>query len=193
MRGDRGQSSVDSFKLPTAYCLLPTWFPSPQSSRDGFTLIEIMVTLVIVSIGLLATGSFTLSAMDGGEVSRERLTAVHLTEQVIEDWQHDANDQPQAIACASGNVTPAVGSTVSCTPVSGVAIPYGITLTVSQATAPLPPGAPGNSGASIAFGPLTWQGTATPSNPVNVKVVNVTWTHKGKSHAVFLTHITGAK
>jgi len=152
-----------------------------------------MVTLIIVSIGLLAVDSFALSAMDGGETSRERLTAVHLAEQVIEDWQHDANDQPQAIACASSSVMPVVGSTVSCTPSAGVAIPYAIKLAVAPATAPLPPGAPGNSGASIAFGPLTWQGTATPAKQVNVKVVNVTWTHKGKSHTVYLTHITGAR
>jgi len=166
---------------------------SPQSSQNGFTLIEIMVTLVIISVGLLALGLFTVITIDQGEVSRERLTAVHLAEQVIEDWQHDANDKPQPVACTPVNVTPAAGKTVNCTPVSGAMISYGITLTRSPATAPLAPVAPGNGTSSIAFGPLTWQGTATPSNPVNVKVVNVTWTHKGKSHAVFLTHITGAK
>ncbi len=170
-------------------------FPAPafRYPLSGFTLVEIMVALVIVSIGLLALAAFTLSMMDNGEVSRERLTAVHLAEQVIEGWQQDTNDQPQAISCVSGNVTPAVGSPASCTPVSGVAIPYTIALSTSQATAPLPPGAPGNSGSSIAFGPLTWQGTATPSNPVNVKAVNVTWLHKGRTHTIFLTHITGAK
>ncbi len=165
----------------------------PRQRARGFTLIEIMVTLVVISVGLLALAAFTLAATDNGELSRERLNAVHLAERVIEDWLKDAGDQPVPIACATGNVTPVIGAQVTCTPTSGVAIPYTITLQVSQATAPLPPGTPGNPGSSIAFGPLTWQGTATPNNPVNVKVVQVSWVHKGQTHSVFLTHITEAK
>jgi len=163
---------------------------SPPSSRDGFTLIEIMIALVLISVGLLALAAFTITAADNTELSRERLTAVHLAEQIIEEWVKDANDQPQTIACSSGNVTPAVGGQVNCRPMFGADISYTIALSVTQATAPLPPGAPGNSGSTIAFGPLTWQGTATPNKAVNVKAVEVSWTHKGKSHKVFLTHIT---
>lgn len=175
----------------------PTSSYAIHSVEPGFTLIEIMVTLVIISVGLLALGLFTVVTIDQGEVSRERLSAVHLAERVIEGWQHDVNDQPQPVVCTGGGgpvtVTPVVGTSVNCTPVSGVAISYTIKLTTSQATAPLPPGAPGNPGPSIAFGPLTWQGTATPTNKVYVKVVKVTWKHKGKQHSVFLTHITGVK
>ncbi len=164
-----------------------------HSAEPGFTLIEIMVTLVIISVGLLALGLFTVVTIDQGEVSRERLSAVHLAERVIEGWQHNANDQPQSVDCTGGGgpvtVTPVVGTSVNCTPVSGVAIPYSIKLTTSRARAPL---AQGNPARSIAFGSLTWQGTATSTNAY-VKVVKVTWAHKGKPHSVFLTHITGAK
>ncbi|NWF35995.1 prepilin-type N-terminal cleavage/methylation domain-containing protein [Mariprofundus sp. KV] len=164
-------------------------------SERGFTLIEILVALVIVSVGVLALGGFGVSIMGSGQVSRERLTAVHLAEQVLEFWQNDVNDRPPNINVATCGLT-ALGAdpagypvTVTCTPDAGIGISYTIAANRSVAQAPLP-SAPNNSfgiantnaGSSV----RNMVGTITPWT----KVVTVTWSNKGNSRSVFLTHMT---
>lgn len=167
---------------------------SVEHSSSGFTLIEIMVALVIVSVGVLALGSFGVSIMGSGQVSRERLTAVHLAEQVLEFWQNDANDRPPNIAVGTCGLT-ARGAdpagypvTVVCTPDAGIGISYTIDVNRSVAQARLP-SAPNNS-FGIANGGVAGDknmvGTITPWT----KVVTVSWTNKGNLRSVFLTHMT---
>ncbi|NWF38154.1 prepilin-type N-terminal cleavage/methylation domain-containing protein [Mariprofundus sp. NF] len=164
-------------------------------SERGFTLIEILVALVIVSVGVLALGGFGISIMGSGQVSRERLTAVHLAEQVLEFWQNDANDRPPSIAVGTCGLT-TLGAdpagypvTVSCTPDAGIGISYTIVVNRSVAQAPLP-SLPNNSFAGInnngAVGVRDMVGTITPWT----KVVTVSWLNKGNSRSVFLTHMT---
>ena len=54
------------------------------SREEGFTLIEIMITLVILSIGLLALAGLQISAIKGNSFSRRMTTAVIMAEQTIE-------------------------------------------------------------------------------------------------------------
>jgi len=168
---------------------------SDTHSLAGFTLIEILVALVIVSVGVLALGSFGISSLNQGQVSRERLTAVHLAEQVLEFWQNDANDQPPNIAsgtCLLSKKTTLLSVpytvTVACTPDAGIGISYSITLKSVAATAPLPTN-PVNSFSTNNDGAAAIRAMVGTIPPIN-KVVTVSWTNKGTSRSIYLTHIS---
>ncbi|MDQ6982499.1 MAG: prepilin-type N-terminal cleavage/methylation domain-containing protein [Mariprofundus sp.] len=152
---------------------------------SGFTLIEILVALVIISVAVLSIGSFTISIVSSDQVSRERATAVSLAEQILEYWQHDTNDYAPLIATADCGLTtsttaPAYPVSVTCTPTSGMGIPYTIITNQQQATGPLP--------ANLSsFKKFTKQGyTITPKT----KVATVSWTNQGKMHTVYLTNLS---
>jgi len=159
-----------------------------RQNAQGFSLIEILVTLVIVSVAVLSLGSFTITMVGSGQVSRQRLAAVHLAEQVLEYWQHDANDYAPTISgadCSLSASTTAPGYPVSvtCTPSSGSGGPFTITSTRTQATGPLPANL-------TAFQNFTKQGY---SNTPQTKVVTISWTHRSKTHSIYLTHLSEVK
>jgi len=153
-------------------------------SQRGFTLIEIMVVLLVTSIALLSLGAFSLSVMDSGTQSRERLTAVHLAEQVIEEWQHNANDYFPDIAedCSMnpGGAVLTAATTITCTPASGTQNLFSISADVADANAPLPSDL-SNYQAMTAM---------SFSNTPKVKLVTVSWPHKGNTKSIYLTHLT---
>lgn len=161
-----------------------TGFPRQEA---GFTLVEILIALVISSVVILSLGAFGISIMDSGQLSRERLSAVHLAEQVIEFWQRDANDYLPNIAsdCAltTASSAPSYPATATCTPATGVSTAYTVVASQTQATGPL-------ASNLAAFQNFTSSGfTVTPVT----KVVTVTWSHKGTSRTVFLTHLSAVK
>lgn len=158
--------------------------------QRGFTLIEILIALVITSSALLALGSFSLSVMDSGTVSRERLMAVHLGEQVIEEWQLNSSDELPDIdsSCSmdASSASTAVGIgtpiTQTCGFTSGNAIVnFTVVASVADANAPLPSDL-------TDFQPMT--GTLAFPNTPRVKLVTVRWTHKGVVKSIYLTHLT---
>ncbi len=173
------------------------------ASGAGFTLIEILVSLTIVSIAVLALGSFGISTMTSGQISRDRLTAVHLAEQVVEAWQStDALPALDTGYCQTASAwTTATASTVApcpttgtvttstatCSPLTGEKISYSISSTESQVCGPLPAG-----GAAFAFfGTSSVMGaTISNANPPRTKVVTVSWTRKGTTRSVYLTHLS---
>lgn len=166
---------------------------SPGAIRNhrGFTLIEVLVVLLLTSVALLALGAFSVSVIDTGTQSRERLTAVHLAEEVIEVWQHNPNDYYPSIAsdCTISDGTSALsaGSSVTphptCTPATGPNVQFTFVISAAAVTAPKAD----NSG-TIAFTALTAT-AAHPNTPV-VKLVKVDWTHKGQAKSIYLTHLT---
>ncbi len=161
----------------------------------GFTLIEILVALTIVSVGVLALGSFSISSLGSGQTSRERLTAVHFAEQFIEEWQQtdtlptlDASYCKTAVSwtvSTANTASPcpvsgtATTSVATCTPLFGSQLSYVISATESQVCGP--PTGGGNT--------FNFYSAATPPNP-KTKLVNVSWTRKGKTRSVFLTHLS---
>jgi len=176
----------------------------PSYNVSGFTLIEILVALVIVSIGVLAIGSFGISSMSVGQTSRERLTAVHLAEQIIEAWQStDAlptlnTDYCQTAvawtAATSTSTAPCpttdtvTTSTASCITQSGSKITYSISAKESRVC-----GAPAAGGVSLAFFGTTSVipgATIANANPPETKVVTVSWTRRGQTRSVYLTHLS---
>jgi len=172
--------------------------------RDsGFTLMEIMVALVVISVGVLAIGSFGISSITSGQTSRERLTAVHLAEQVIEVWQSSdvlptlTTDYCQTATAWTTTTASTVApcpttdtittSTATCAPLSGEKIAY--TITAKQSRVCGPPAAGGN--AMAFFGTTSAMGaTIANAAPPKTKVVTVSWTRKGVSHSVYLTHLS---
>jgi len=161
-----------------------------MSLQKGFSLIEILIVLLLTAIALLALGTFSLSVMDSGTVSRERLTAVHLAEQVIEEWQRNGSDELPTIGAdcsmdaSTSSLAVVKGSpeTQTCASTSGNAtVNFTVVASVSDANAPLP------SDLSN-FQPMSGT-TAFPITPM-VKLVTVSWIHKGKSKSIYLTHLT---
>ena len=153
--------------------------------ESGFTLIEIMVALVVVSVGLLGLGSFTFSILDSSQLAKERLGAVHVAEQVIEFWQHDTNDFLPTISSANCAVSTAGSQstfpkTVSCTPTTGVSIPYTIVVKTAVPQGPL---------ASSLTTMQSFTNQGYPNDPI-IKLVQVNWSHKGAPHSIYLTHMT---
>jgi type IV pilus assembly protein PilV len=57
---------------------------SQVSIEDGFTLIEIMITLVILSIGLTALAGLQVSAIKGNTFSKRMTAAVSVANQKLE-------------------------------------------------------------------------------------------------------------
>jgi type IV pilus assembly protein PilV len=57
------------------------------SIEEGFTLIEIMITLVILSIGLVALAGLQVSAIKGNAFSKRMTTAVSIANQKIEQFK----------------------------------------------------------------------------------------------------------
>jgi len=155
--------------------------------QRGFTMIEVLIAMLMTTVALMALGSFSLAMMDSGSVSRERLTAVHLAEQVIEAWQIDASDFRPVLsatcALSTGSSTTSPTSQ-SCKP--GSQTSYTVSMTTTQAQAPLPT-KPNNNGSNDgSFSIRNMIGTPTPY----VKAVTVTWTHKNDTHSVYLTSLT---
>jgi len=156
--------------------------------EQGFTLIEILIALVVVSVGVLALADFTVSVMGSGQTSRERLTAVHLAEQVLEHWQHDANDYAPVITtstCALSNAgsAPAYPVTTVCTSSTGAGASFTVIVNETQANGPLP----------VSLSTLTAFTQQGYANVPKTKVVSVSWTRRGASHQIYLTHLSQAK
>lgn len=151
----------------------------------GFTLIEILVTLMIVSVAVLSLGNFTIAMVGSGQVSQERLAAVHLAEQVLEYWQHDTNDYAPTISATDCSMsktssTPTYPVSITCTPSVGISTHFTIKNNQVQATGPLP----GNLSTFQNFTKQVYKNTP------QTKVVMVSWTHRGQTHSIYLTHLT---
>jgi len=157
--------------------------------QSGFTLVEVLVAMVIISVAVLSLGGFSLSVVGSGQVNRERLTAIHLAEQTIEFWQHDGNNYAPLVSSScsfsSAAAAPTYPLSKICTPTSGVSISYTINMDEIRATAPLPTNPNGNNSNNGAFAVRDLLGStaATPQ----LKAVMVSWSHKGTSRSVYLT------
>jgi type IV pilus assembly protein PilV len=60
----------------------------PIRLDEGFTLIEIMIALVILSIGLMALAGMQVSAIKGNAFSKRMTTAVSMAGQTIEQLKN---------------------------------------------------------------------------------------------------------
>jgi type IV pilus assembly protein PilV len=63
---------------------------SSMSVEEGFTLIEIMITLVILSIGIFALAGLQVSAIKGNAFSKRMTAAVSIANQKLEQIKDTA-------------------------------------------------------------------------------------------------------
>jgi len=166
-----------------------------QISR-GFSLIEAMVTMLIVSVGMLALGSFYMSSIRSEGVSQQRLAAVHLAEQIIEEWQHNNDTLPtpncQVAGVAAGQLVLNT-ATASCVPNDGVPVPFDILIDETDAEAPIPNGNPRyiTDGGTAGGPPIMGKLLRDTGAKVKVRKVKVSWTNAaGQVKHILLTHIT---
>jgi len=93
---------------------------SEGKRQGGFTLIELMVTMVIISVSLLALGAFTLAVLSSDNVARQRTVATHIAEQELENWFQSNTAPAQTTAYPGVNGTDYQLQSFDATPVSGV-------------------------------------------------------------------------
>ncbi len=167
----------------------------------GFSLIEGLVTMLIVTVGMLALGSFYLAAIKSESRAQERVAATHFAEQILENWQ---------VMTTTGNFTPAVtpdcqiagvaagplaiGVTLQdCIPNAGFPIPFDILIQESNVVAPIPNSHLLHSNPGVGapeMNNLLTDPTVSGSPRVKVRVVRVSWTESNVVRDVVLTHIT---
>ena len=68
--------------------------------KAGFTLVESMLTLAIMSVGLLALAGLQITALRGNDLSRRMTTAVAIAEQSLEQLKNTPYTNIQAEAAS---------------------------------------------------------------------------------------------
>lgn len=66
----------------------------PHLSRDGFTLLEVLISLAFLSIGLLAIVSMQITAMEGNSYSNNLTIATTLAEDKLENLKRLSFNDP---------------------------------------------------------------------------------------------------
>jgi len=165
----------------------------------GFTLIEAMVTLLIVSVGMLALGTFYLSLIGSESDAQKRLAAVHMAEQLIEDWQKNNVLPTPDCTLTTGNPAGqlSIGTSITACQVNmGTKNKFDIILNEVSAKGPVPPNHLNNPNASAPnqtrLAVLLTDPTNAGSLAVKVRSVRVSWDHKGQTKFVVLTSIRRA-
>lgn len=72
-------------------------------SEEGFTIIEVMVAIVILTFGLLAVGSMQISAMRGNFMGGNTSIALSLASEKMEDLLSRPYNAPELVDHATGN------------------------------------------------------------------------------------------
>jgi type IV pilus assembly protein PilV len=140
-----------------------------DSRQAGFTLVEVLIALVIMSIGMLGIAGLYVHSMQAGSTSMFRHHAVTLAGDIADRIR--ANPRAGAAYALGGANNNCVGAGIDCTPAEMAA--NDIFLWDQQAVATLPNGAVNvvfNNGVN----PPTYQITVTWTQPGEVLNYTVT-------------------
>ena len=69
-----------------------TYTSRKKSQRDGFTIVEVMVSVAIIVIVALGTLSFQYYCVKDSRSSEAQTTATHLGQLLLEDWKSTGGD-----------------------------------------------------------------------------------------------------
>ncbi|RMH50520.1 MAG: prepilin-type N-terminal cleavage/methylation domain-containing protein [Zetaproteobacteria bacterium] len=117
----------------------------PVTHSRGFSLAEVMVAMVIASVGVLAVSQGTISSLGNDTLARERIAATHLAMDVIESWQASSSDTLPALECTNGTITLTTSGSQTCTMISKeVQTLFTITISTANMQAPLQPALSGS-------------------------------------------------
>ncbi len=75
----------------------------PLIPDDGFTLIEVMIALIVMSIGLTALAAVQISAIQGNAFSKRMTTAVSIADEKME--QIKSNLYTEIVSESSSQIT----------------------------------------------------------------------------------------
>src|SRR3989344_5745503 len=98
---DRGAADTRSMKKPASSFQLAassrykrllnfpgTWHLAPSISSRGFTLIETLVAVTLLSVAITAPMSLTTRSLAAAYYARDQITAFHLAQEAIESVRH---------------------------------------------------------------------------------------------------------
>ena len=86
------------------------WNKMPQFKKNGFTILEVMIAIFVVTIGVLAAYNVTQQMISYTYHSASRLTAAYLAKEGIEivrntrdtNWLESAPSWNDGLSCATG-------------------------------------------------------------------------------------------
>ncbi len=61
-----------------------------RSGKEGFSLLEVLISLVILAVGLLALAMFQVTAIKGNAIASKWTVATQLSQDQLEDFRHAA-------------------------------------------------------------------------------------------------------
>ncbi|MBI3585094.1 MAG: type IV pilus modification protein PilV [Nitrospinae bacterium] len=164
---------------------------SNKQNEMGFTLIEVLIAIVILSIALLGLSSMNLYTIQGNNLARQETAAVALAQDKIEELKN------KTFVDSAVNDSNATNNTDYTTLKNATSYPSCQLLTcVDQQDANNPIDEKGNSGGVYT---RIWNianygaGTVNPYPNTKLIVVIVTWTDSSGSHSVTLTTMKGCK
>ncbi|MBE0569136.1 MAG: prepilin-type N-terminal cleavage/methylation domain-containing protein [Deltaproteobacteria bacterium] len=59
-----------------------------RTDEEGFSLLEVLISLVILAVGLLALALFQVTAIKGNSIASKWTTATQLTQERLENFRH---------------------------------------------------------------------------------------------------------
>ncbi len=145
-------------------------------------MVEVMVAVTIVTVGVLALQAFYTGILRSEQLSQDRIIAVHMAEQIIEEWQQ-SNILPK-VNCTTNPKTPLTLATATlCTPSNSTGTVFSITPTSVTAQAPF-----AKAAGQVVWGNMVAMAGITPK----IRTVTVSWDYKGQPKSIMLTHLTPA-
>lgn len=72
-------------------------------NQKGFTLLEVLVAIVIVSIGLLAVAGMQTTAITGNASAKDATIAIQFAEEMVDRIRVNAGDTPEIYNCIDTN------------------------------------------------------------------------------------------
>jgi prepilin-type N-terminal cleavage/methylation domain-containing protein len=82
-----------------------------KSQRDGFTLVEMMISAAIIIIVALGTLSFQYQNVKNSRISEAQVTATRLGQMLLEDWKSTGGDptyDATSLGLGFANTTPPI-------------------------------------------------------------------------------------
>jgi prepilin-type N-terminal cleavage/methylation domain-containing protein len=103
--------------------------------EDGFSLLEVMVALTVLTVGMLATALLSTSMMSGGERSKYMSLAASLASEKLEDLNRWSAHDPQVCvptgSTTVGSLTADVSQTTTCPAGLSASVAYSDNINIS--------------------------------------------------------------